>query len=155
MNKILSGISKKMIHAGTTIAVAESVTSGLLQAALSSVPNSLDFFQGGITCYNIDQKVKHLNIERKHAERCNCVSRKVAIEMAFGVSVLFKSNWGIGITGYASPVPEKKIYRRYAWVAVTKDKKVIKTKLITAPALSPQKVQQQFRQKVLKLVAAI
>ena len=51
-------------------------------------------------------KSKQLNVGPIHALQVNCVSEKVAIEMAIGVIHMFKSDWGIGITGYASPVPE-------------------------------------------------
>ena len=52
-----------------TLAVAESLTSGHLQAAIGARSGASDFFLGGITAYSIDQKVTHLGVDRDEAER--------------------------------------------------------------------------------------
>ena len=83
--KKLVSLGKKLLKRKQTIAVAESVTSGLLQFALSCIPDAARFFQGGITAYNIAQKFKHLRVEPLHALSVNCVSPKVAKEMALHV----------------------------------------------------------------------
>jgi nicotinamide-nucleotide amidase len=105
-NRQLAHIGAGLLKKKETIAVAESVTSGALQFALSSIPDASLFYQGGITAYNLGQKYKNLSVEPLHALSVNCVSQKVATEMALGISKLYCSDWGIGITGYASPVPE-------------------------------------------------
>ena len=105
-DSIMKIIRQYMLVNKETIAVSESVTAGLLQWSFSSVPDAAQFFEGGITAYNISQKYKHLAVEPIHASEVNCVSQKVANEMALNVCTLFGSQWGIGITGYASPVPE-------------------------------------------------
>ena len=114
--KTLESIGKKLLKKKHTIAVAESVTSGLMQFALSCIPDAALFFQGGITAYNIAQKFKHLEVEPLHALSVNCVSAKVSREMALHVCQLYSSDWGVGITGYASAVPESgnKVFAFYA-----------------------------------------
>lgn len=114
--KMLDKIGDSLKRASQTIAVAESVTSGLLQLAFSSAESATAFFQGGITAYNVAQKYKHLSVEPIHAIDCNCVSERTAAEMALNCCHLFQSDWGIGITGYATPVPESgnKIFAYYA-----------------------------------------
>lgn len=102
-----------------TVAVAESVTAGHLQVALSLAEKAMDFFQGGITAYNLGQKARHLGIDPIHAFTCNCVSEKVALEMATHVCTIFTADWGIAITGYASPVPEQNITELYAYYAIS------------------------------------
>ncbi|MBX3253351.1 MAG: nicotinamide-nucleotide amidohydrolase family protein [Chitinophagaceae bacterium] len=99
-------IRQYMLLNKETIAVAESVTAGLLQWGFSDIPDAARFFNGGITAYNLEQKYKHLRVEPTHALEVNCVSQKVANEMAENACGLFNSRWGIGITGYATPVPE-------------------------------------------------
>lgn len=99
-------VRKPLAERGQTIAVAESVTAGLLQAALASAEEASKIFQGGITVYNLGQKCRHLHIDPIHAASCNCVSEGVARDMARSVAKLFTARWGIGITGYATPVPE-------------------------------------------------
>ncbi len=100
-----------------TIAVAESVTSGLLQFALSCIPEAARFFQGGITAYNVVQKFKHLHVEPLHALSVNGVSPNVAKEMALHVCEVYSSDWGIAVTGYASPVPES-AYKVFAFFVI-------------------------------------
>jgi len=114
--KILKAIGKKLIRKKQSVSVAESVTSGFLQLAFSSIPDASQFFQGGITVYNLRQKYKHLKVELIHALSVNCVSQQVATEMALHMGKHYSSDWGIGITGYASPVPESdnKVFAFYA-----------------------------------------
>ena len=118
-----------MVNHDETIAVAESVTSGLLQAALSSADKAMDFYQGGITAYNLGQKSRHLLVEPIHALSSNCVSEQVSKEMALNVCKLFSSDWGIGVTGFASPVPESgnKLFAYYA--IVRRDEIVLSEKI--------------------------
>ena len=104
--KILERIGREILKSKQTIAVAESVTSGLIQFAFSTIPDAAAFFQGGVTAYNVAQKFLHLNVEPIHATAVNCVSQRVADEMAEEVCDRFRSDWGLGITGYATPVPE-------------------------------------------------
>src|SRR5215471_19316107 len=99
-------IGEHMIRRKETVAVAESVTAGQLQLLFSTLPNADEFFQGGITVYNLGQKTRQLNIDPIHAQSCNSVSEKIATDMATNVAKKFVSDWGIGVTGYASPVPE-------------------------------------------------
>lgn len=125
-------IKEYLIHKNETIAVAESVTAGLMQVALALAKDATKYFQGGLTAYNLGQKARHLLVEPIHAVNCNCVSQKVAEEMALNVCRLFNSDWGIGLTGYSSPVPESgnKLFCFYA--IVHHHKVVVKGKLTQA-----------------------
>tara|TARA_R110000772_G_scaffold20466_5_gene56983 strand:- start:129272 stop:129691 length:420 start_codon:yes stop_codon:yes gene_type:complete len=83
-----------------SISVAESCTSGNLQSFLTSIAGSSDYFEGGITAYNIDQKVKHLDVDRKMAKSVDCVSQEVSDQMALGCSKLFETRVSISTTGF-------------------------------------------------------
>jgi PncC family amidohydrolase len=120
-----------LVAKGETIAVAESVTSGHLQAALSSGEEASKYFQGGLTAYNAGQKTRHLNIEPIYASRVNCVADKIASAMAIEVSKLFISDYGIGITGYATIVPECEKEGLFAWFAIAYQKEVVLLKKIS------------------------
>ncbi len=89
-----------------TISVAESVTSGLIQTSMSIAQDARKFYQGGISVYNLGQKCRHLSIDPIFAQNCDSVSKRVASDMARNVCKLFTSDWGIGITGYATKTPE-------------------------------------------------
>ena len=121
INKIKDGLRKER-H---SIAVAESVTAGLLQAALASAKDASLFFQGGITAYNVGQKSRHLLVEPLHALETDSVSKKVSEEMSLQVCALFTSDYGIGITGYAATAPEKNINDLFAFYAISFRGKVL------------------------------
>jgi PncC family amidohydrolase len=135
---------------GATVAVAESVTSGNLQAIFSLAKNATFFFQGGMTVYNIGQKCRHLMVEPTHAIECNCVSQKVSEQMAAEICHLFTSDYGIGITGYASPVPEKNIKQLFAWLSIAKGNKILGSKKIISTQKKPLEVQLGFTQKAIE-----
>lgn len=101
-----------------TLAVAESLTVGHLQATIASVSGASDYFLGGITAYTLEQKVKQLGVNRAHARSVNCVSQRVAVEMASGAAKLFGSNLAVASTGYAEPSPKQKVKIPHAWWAI-------------------------------------
>ncbi|HEY1108344.1 MAG TPA: nicotinamide-nucleotide amidohydrolase family protein [Opitutaceae bacterium] len=90
---------------GLSLAAAESLTCGRVQARIGEVPGASEYFRGGITAYTLDQKVRHLGVDRAHARKVDCVSPEVAAQMARGVCKLFQSDLGVATTGYASSVP--------------------------------------------------
>jgi nicotinamide-nucleotide amidase len=103
-----------------TLAVAESLTCGRLQARIGSIPGASDFFLGGITAYALEEKVRHLGVDRGEAEAVNSVSARVAEQMARGACVLFGSDLGVGTTGYAEPSAERRIPEPFAWWALAR-----------------------------------
>jgi PncC family amidohydrolase len=131
-----------------TVAVAESVTAGLLQFALSGADDAIHFFQGGITAYNLGQKARQLHIEPIHAARCNCVDGKVAAEMAVHVTHKFSSHWGISLTGYATPVPESG-NQVFAYYAIAQKDKVIASGKMQGGNGTATEVQQYYVNAVL------
>lgn len=148
--KILEQVARFLTGRHETIAVAESVTSGQLQAAFSLAPDSSLFFQGGITAYNIQQKYKHLHIDPAEALKCNCVSEEIAREMATNVGKLFVSDWSIGITGYAAPMPEAGLNELFACYAIAHKGVVVKCGITTADKKEIVEVQQFYVEQILK-----
>lgn len=123
-SKKLDKIHNALVKSGETISVAESVTTGLLQFSLAQAECANEFYQGGITTYNLGQKYRHLKVEPIHAEASNCVSEKVSREMATNVCQLFNSDWGIAVTGYATDVPESG-YKIFAFFSISHKGKIV------------------------------
>jgi nicotinamide-nucleotide amidase len=98
-----------------TLAVAESVTCGRLQARIGAISGASEFFLGGLTAYSLDQKVRHLGVERAGAERVNSVSREVAEQMARGACILFGADLGAATTGYAEASAQWRVAEPFAW----------------------------------------
>ena len=101
-----------------TIASAESLTAGKVQSLLAKASGSSDYFVGGVTAYSLDQKVAILGVNRAHAAKVNCVSPRVAEEMAKGVCAFMKATVGIATTGYAEAWPAGGIDEPFAFWAV-------------------------------------
>lgn len=108
-------VGKLLKEQGLTIAVAESLTAGYLQAALGSVSGSSAYYLGGVTAYSMVAKERLFNLDRAHLEETNCVSSKVAEGMAEGVVEMFRADIGIGTTGYAEPDPDRGILAPMAY----------------------------------------
>ena len=148
--KIIDQVKEMLTLKQLTLSVAESVTSGHLQAAFSSATEASKFFQGGITAYNAGQKCRHLNIEPIAALEDNGVSEKVACEMATQVNNLFISDYGISITGYATKMPEKGIDNLYAFFAIAYKQKVVTVKKISSSKEESVDVQIDYTIRVIK-----
>jgi nicotinamide-nucleotide amidase len=151
-DEVIDSIRDILMNKKATIAVAESVTSGHLQAALSSGKDASKFYQGGLTAYNAGQKCRHLNIEPIAALDNDCVTEQVACEMAVQVTDLFISDYGIAITGYANTVPEKNINSLHAFFAISHRKEILLVKKISTSEVGvsaqvdyANKVLQEFR----------
>jgi nicotinamide-nucleotide amidase len=147
---VISAIKDYMTSHHHTLAVAESVTSGHLQAALSLATDASKFFHGGITAYNLGQKARHLHINPIHATSCNSVSETIADEMALNAVALFSSDWAIGITGYASPLPEFGINDIFAFYAIAFRKEIVLQGKVKSEHKDPYTVQVTFANHVLK-----
>lgn len=141
--RIIESIRSKLVRNRQTLAVAESVTSGMLQLAFSQADEASFFFQGGITAYNLGQKARHLQIDPIQAQAVNCVSGQIAAELALQVTRLFSSHWGLGITGYATPVPESG-NELFAYYAIVFNKNVVLTGEMRPPQGKALEVQQFY-----------
>ena len=101
-----------------TLAVAESVTFGRLQARIGAISGASTFFLGGLTAYTIPQKMRHLGVDRATAELVDAVSPAVAAQMAEGACAFFGSDLALATTGYAEPLPARGVTQPHAFWAV-------------------------------------
>lgn len=146
-NKI-NKLSSYLLAHNETIAVAESVTSGLLQFMLGEAIDAEKFYQGGITAYNLGQKYKYLGVEPVHATAVNCVSQQVAEQMALSVAVMFNSDWGISATGYATPVPESG-NKRFSYFAVVHKGQVKSSGKLDCSEMPSMRVKEQYSEDII------
>lgn len=103
---------------------------------IGEISGASGFLEGGITSYNIHQKVRFLSVDEYHAASVNCVSKQVASEMATNVSRIFGSNIGIGTTGYAEAYPEEKVGMPFGYYAI-----YLNLKTTEPPELISNKIQ--------------
>jgi nicotinamide-nucleotide amidase len=88
---------------GIKVAVAESLTGGLLGAALSRVKGSSDFFLGGLIVYATEMKERVAGIDRAILEGPGAVSAECAAALAEAACLRFGSDLGLSATGVAGP----------------------------------------------------
>ncbi|WP_104381544.1 CinA family protein [Sphingobacterium sp. HMA12] len=106
------------------LAVAESVTTGLLQFACAQMENAMDVYGGGMTAYTLEEKIRLLDVDAEEAHKCDCVSPLIAEQMAVRIASLFHTEWGIATTGYATIVPESR-GKLYAFFSIAYQEKIV------------------------------
>ena len=92
-----------LLERGSTLAVAESCTGGLLSSRLTDVPGSSGCFLQGQVTYNNPAKEALLGVEHATIEAHGAVSEPVALEMAQGCLVRSGADFAVATTGIAGP----------------------------------------------------
>ncbi len=88
---------------GASVAVAESLTGGLLASSIVAVPGASDVFRGGIVAYATDVKASALGVPAPLLATQGPVDPQVAAAMALGVAERMTSDLGLATTGVAGP----------------------------------------------------
>lgn len=101
-----------------TVAVAESMTGGMLTARLVNVPGMSRHLLGGYIPYTNRAKITQLGIPADLIDKHGPVSREVAAEMARKVADLIGSDIGIGVTGWAEPAQNREQQVGLAWIGL-------------------------------------
>jgi nicotinamide-nucleotide amidase len=104
--------------AGVTVATAESLTGGLIGAALTSEPGSSAVYRGGVVSYATDLKHRLLGVDAGLLDRVGAVHPDVARGMAEGVRDRLGADYGVGVTGVAGPDPQDGAAPGTVWLAL-------------------------------------
>ena len=88
-----------------SIATAESLTGGLVCAALVEVPGASSVVKGGIVAYDTDAKMRALGVSALLLEVEGPVSHAVAEAMARGARAALGADVAVATTGVAGPEP--------------------------------------------------
>ncbi|POX39190.1 damage-inducible protein CinA [Streptomyces sp. Ru73] len=104
---------------GQTLAVAESLTGGLVAGALTAVPGASRCFRGSVTAYATELKNLVLGVDGALLATRGAVDADVARQMAQGVRRVLAADWGIATTGVAGPDPQDGQPVGTVYVAVT------------------------------------
>jgi nicotinamide-nucleotide amidase len=91
-------LAARLIARGLTLAVAESLTGGLVASRLVNVAGASDWFRGGVVSYAPEVKFTVLGVPEGPV-----VSSGAAAAMATGVRDLLGADVGLGVTGVAGP----------------------------------------------------
>lgn len=88
---------------GVTIGTAESLTGGMISAALTAVPGSSDVMRGGIVSYAVSVKESELAVDDETIREHGVVSCQVAEQMAAGACRALDCDAAVAVTGIAGP----------------------------------------------------
>jgi nicotinamide-nucleotide amidase len=92
-----------LLGRGAMVATAESLTGGLVAAALTSRPGSSKVFRGGVVAYSLDLKMALLGVPSEVVERHGPVHPATAEAMASGARLRLGADYGLATTGVAGP----------------------------------------------------
>jgi nicotinamide-nucleotide amidase len=94
----------EMLHkAHATVAVAESLTGGMIGERFTTVPGSSRYFLGGFITYSNAMKVELLGVDPQLLAHFGAVSRETAEAMAAGARRVTKATYALSVTGLAGP----------------------------------------------------
>ena len=97
---------RALTERGLTIAVAESLTGGLVVADLVSVPGASAVVRGGIVAYATELKHDLLGVDAALLAAGGPIQAAVAEQMASGVRARLNADIGLATTGVAGPDPQ-------------------------------------------------
>lgn len=94
-----------LLRRGKTIAVAESLTAGMVCAALADTPGISAILRGSITAYATELKASLLGVDADLLAASGPVHPEVAAQMARGVADRLGASLAVSTTGVAGPGP--------------------------------------------------
>jgi nicotinamide-nucleotide amidase len=100
---LVAEIQDTLLRRHESVAVAESLTGGLVAAAMTERPGASDVFVGSITAYATTIKESLLGVDPSLLAERGAVDADVALAMAEGVRQRLTATYGVATTGVAGP----------------------------------------------------
>ena len=104
--RVVEAVLRTLWERGQTLAVAESLTGGLLAATIVDVPGASRAFRGGLVVYATDLKATLAGVPPQLLEARGAVDPDVAAALAGGARQRCGADWGVSTTGVAGPDPQ-------------------------------------------------
>ena len=96
-------VGRLLTQQGTTLAVAESCTGGLISHSLTNVPGSSNYFLFAAVTYSNSSKINILGVSQDTIEKYGAVHPITAKEMAEGARKISGATYGLATSGIAGP----------------------------------------------------
>jgi nicotinamide-nucleotide amidase len=116
--EIAARLVAKLAGRAETVAVAESLTGGLLAATLVTVPGASKVFRGGLIVYATDLKHTLAGVDAALLAERGPVDPDVAVQMARGARNVCDATWGLATTGVAGPGPQDGVAQGTVFIAI-------------------------------------
>ncbi|MDG4802245.1 CinA family protein [Micromonospora sp. WMMD980] len=91
---------------GETLATVESLTGGLLAAAIVEIPGVSSIYRGGLVVYATELKATLAGVPEDLLAARGPVDPDVAVALAEGGRRRCGADWGLATTGVAGPEPQ-------------------------------------------------
>ena len=111
-----------LVRAGETVAVAESLTGGLVLSTLVNPAGASRVVVGGVVAYSTDVKTSVLGVDAGLLAERGAVDAAVAVQMAERVRAQFGATIGLATTGVAGPDPQDGVSVGTVFVALSSDR---------------------------------
>jgi nicotinamide-nucleotide amidase len=102
-----SALGALLIGKGATVAVAESLTGGLLAAELTEEAGASDFFAGSLVVYSNEAKARVAGVDETILAGPGAVSEEAAGALARGAAARYAADLGLSTTGVAGPAEQE------------------------------------------------
>lgn len=89
-----------------TVATAESLTGGLVGAALTDVAGASAVYRGGLIPYATELKADLAGVSVQVLATDGPVAPSTAAQLAHGAARVCRADWGLATTGVAGPDPQ-------------------------------------------------
>ena len=103
---------------GELLATAESLTGGLLGAAITAVPGASAAYLGGVVAYATAMKHSLAGVDAALLAEAGPVSERTAIALADGARAVTGADWAVATTGVAGPEPQDGHQPGEVWVGL-------------------------------------
>jgi nicotinamide-nucleotide amidase len=113
LTRLGAAVAERIARDGGTIAVAESLTGGLLSNAFARAEGASGWFRGGVVAYASDVKHDLLDVPPGPV-----VSAAAAGALAMGAARLLGASIGVAVTGAGGPDPQDGQPPGTVWLAV-------------------------------------
>jgi len=125
-------VGRVLQERGLTLATMESCTGGYLANSLTEVPESSEYFRGGVVAYSSQLKIAN-GVPADTIQSYGEVSQETATAMARAIREGLSADYGIGITGVAGPLEQEGKPVGLAFVAIADNDGVRETELRLPP----------------------
>lgn len=107
-----------LVQRGQTVGTCESLTGGLVAAAITDVPGSSAVFRGGLVTYASDLKHALAGVDADWIAEHGVINAEVAEQMATGAREVLGTDYAVACTGVAGPSSQDGAEPGTIWICV-------------------------------------
>jgi len=103
MTSLEQEVGNLLRQKGLTLGIVESASGGLISHLITNVPGSSDYYNGSVTAYSNEVKIKVIGVKADTINQYGAVSHQVAEEMAQGGRKVLAADICLADTGITGP----------------------------------------------------